>query len=172
MRLVSFSTAGALGVMLVAIGCGQEAAVPLDLGPIGQTTGAILADKSTREFLPPPDGLLDTSCGYEILVTFPVAKEYIRTFVDQDGNVVRMIITGNLVVTFTNTATGKSLTVNISGPTHISLVRGTFTSTSEGRTGGPVDGLPGLNIFSGRVDNVNGTLHGHFGGSVCEMLAP
>lgn len=169
MRHASRSTTGALALMFLAIGCGQEAATPVDVNPIGLHPGTLLASRSTREFLPPPDGLLDTSCGYEILVTFPVAKEYITTFYDQDGNVTKLIITGNLIVTFTNTATGKSLTVNISGPTHISLVRG--TSTSEGRTGGPVDGLPGLNVFSGRIDNVNGTLHGHLAGSVCEMLA-
>ena len=103
-------------------------------------------------------------------MTFPVAKEYVRAFHDQDGNVVRLIITGNLVVTLTNTATGKSLTVNISGPQHISLVRG--TNTQEGRIGGPVDGLPGLNVLSGRVDNVNGTLRGHLEESVCDVLAP
>src|SRR5438876_9176154 len=94
------------------------------------TAGSVAAVPPQTEFFPPPDGLLDTSCGYEILVTFPVAKEYVRAFHDRDGNVVRLIITGNLVVTFTNTATGKSLTVNISGPAHISLVRG--TNTAEG----------------------------------------
>jgi hypothetical protein len=172
MRRLSSSTAGALSLagMLLAIGCGQEATAPLDLRPVVQTVGASGTVPPTTEFLPPPEGLLDTSCGYEILVTFPVAKEYVRAFHDQDGNVVRLIITGNLVVTFTNTATGKSLTVNISGPSHISLVRG--TNTSEGRIGGPVDGLPGFNVFSGRVDNVNGTLRGHLEESVCDVLAP
>jgi len=132
--------------------------------------GAVAAARPTTEFLPPPDGLLDTSCGYEILVTFPVQREYLRTYFDRDGNVVKIIITGNLVVTFTNTATGQSLTSNISGPFHLNLVRG--TDTTEGRVGGPVDGLPGLNLFAGHIDNVSGRMVGHLEGSVCEMLAP
>jgi hypothetical protein len=136
----------------------------------GLSAGVAAAARPTVEFLPPPEGLLDTSCGYEILVTFPVQKEYLRTFFDRDGNVVKLIVTGNLVVTFTNTATGQSLTSNISGPFHINLVRG--TDTTEGRIGGPVDGLPGLNLFAGRIDNVSGDMVGHLEGSVCEMLAP
>jgi hypothetical protein len=131
--------------------------------------GAAAARPST-EFLPAPDGLLDTSCGYEILVTFPVQKEYLRTFFDRDGDVVKLIITGNLVVTFTNTATRESLTSNISGPFHLNFVRG--TDTSEGRQGGPVDGLPGLSLFAGRVDNIGGSIVGHLEASVCDVLAP
>ena len=132
--------------------------------------GAVAAARPTVEFLPPPDGVLDTSCGYEILVTFPRQQEYLRTYFDRDGNVVKIIVTGNLVVTFTNTATDQSLTSNISGPFHMNLVRG--TNTSEGRIGGPVDDLPGLNLFSGRIDYESGRMVGHLEGSVCEMLAP
>jgi hypothetical protein len=128
------------------------------------------AARPSVEFLPPPDGLLDHSCGYEIRVTFPVQREYQRTYFDRDGSVVKIIVTGNLVVTFTNTATGNSLTSNISGPFHTSFVR--ETSTSEGRIGGPVDGLPGLNLFAGRIDYMSGRMVGHLEGSVCEMLAP
>jgi hypothetical protein len=136
---------------------------------VGITAGAAAATQPTREFYPPPDGLLDTSCGYEILVTFPVQQEYATTFFDRDGNAVKMIISGHLVVTFTNTATLESLTANISGPAQYDLVTGTFHQ--GGLTGGPVDGLPGLNLFAGRIDET-GTMHGHFFGSVCEMLAP
>jgi hypothetical protein len=145
-------------------------ALVLGLLASGFSAGAAAAARPTVEFFPPPDGLLDTSCGYEILVTFPVQKEYLRTFFDGDGDVVKLIVTGNLVVTFTNTATGQSLTSNISGPFHVNLVRA--TDTTEGRIGGPVDGLPGLNLFAGRIDNVSGRMVGHLEGSVCEMLAP
>ena len=134
------------------------------------TAGSVAAVPPQTEFLPPPDGLLDTSCGYEILVTFPVQREYLRTYFDHDGNAVKLIVTGALVVTFTNTATGASFTANISGPSHINLVSG--ANSSEGRSGGPVDGLPGLNVFSGRVDFENRTLHGHLHANVCEVLAP
>ena len=103
-------------------------------------------------------------------MTFPVQREYLRTYFDHDGNAVKLIVTGALVVTFTNTATGASFTANISGPSHINLVSG--ANSSEGRSGGPVDGLPGLNVFSGRVDFENRTLHGHLHANVCEVLAP
>jgi hypothetical protein len=136
---------------------------------LGLSAGAAAGARPTTESYPPPDGLLDTSCGYEILVTFPVQQEYLKTFFDRDGNAVMQIITGNLVVTFTNTSTHESLTANISGPIKFDLVNGTFHQ--GGLTGGPVDGLPGLNLFAGRIDET-GTMHGHFFGSVCEMLAP
>ncbi len=62
------------------------------------------------------------------------------------------------------------MTANISGPTHANLVRGAIST--EGRTGGPVGSLPGLNLFSGRVDSVTGSMHGRLETSVCEALAP
>jgi hypothetical protein len=136
---------------------------------LGCSGGAAAATQPTREFFPPPDGLLDTSCGYEILVTFPVQQEYAKTFTDRSGNAVKMIITGRLVVTFTNISTHESLTANISGPAQFDLVSGTFHM--EGLTGGPVDGLPGLNLFAGQIDET-GAMHGHLFGSVCDMLAP
>ena len=136
---------------------------------LGCSAGAAAATRPTSEFLPPPDGLLDTSCGYEILVTFPVQQEYAKTFVDRTGSAVKMIITGHLVATFTNTSTHESLTANISGPAQFDLVSGTFHQ--EGRTGGPVDGLPGLNLFAGQIDET-GAMRGHLYGSICEMLAP
>jgi hypothetical protein len=133
------------------------------------STGTAAATQPTSEFFPPPDGLLDTSCGYEILVTFPVQREYLKTFFDRDGNAVKIVITGHLVVTFTNTGTRESITANISGPVQFDLDNGTFHQ--EGLTGGPVDGLPGLNLFAGQIDET-ATMHGHFFGSICEMLAP
>ena len=136
---------------------------------VGSSAGAAAATRPTSEFLPPPDGLLDTSCGYEILVTFPVQQEYLKTFFDHYGNAVKQIVTGHLVVTFTNTATLESLTANISGPAQFDLVNGTFHQ--EGLTGGPVDGLPGLNLFAGQIDET-GAMRGHLFGSICEMLAP
>jgi hypothetical protein len=135
----------------------------------GFSAGIATATRPTSEFFPPPDGLLDTSCGYEVLATFPVQREYLKTFFDRNDNEVKLIITGHLVVTFTNTSTLESVTVNISGPAQFDLVSGRFHQ--EGLTGGPVDGLPGLNLFAGQIDET-GTMHGHLFGSICEMLAP
>jgi hypothetical protein len=136
---------------------------------LGCSAGAAAASRPTSEFLPPPDGLLDTSCGYEILVTFPVQQEYVKTFVDRNGDAVKVIITGHLVVTFTNTGTDESVTANISGPSQFDLVDGTFHQ--GGLTGGPVDGLPGLNLFAGQIDET-GALRGHLFPSICDVLAP
>ncbi len=88
-----------LPALLLAIGLAVTSAVFV--------SGVAAAAWPSREFLPPPDGVRDTSCGYEIRVTFPVQNEYLTTFFDQVGNVVKFIVTGHLVVTFTNTATGE-----------------------------------------------------------------
>jgi hypothetical protein len=151
-RKLRISLALALGFLTSALSAGTAVAVP-----------------PTVEFLD-RTAETNTSCGYDILVTFPVQNQYLRTFFDRDGNVVKLIVTGNLVVTLTNTATSDSLTSNISGPFHLNFVRG--TDTSEGRQGGPVDGLPGLSLFAGRVDNIGGGLVGHLEASVCDVLAP
>jgi hypothetical protein len=122
-----------------------------------------------RDFLSYPDEILDDSCGYEILVTFPIQREYQTTFFDPQGNVTRVVITGRLVVTFMNVATGESLTANISGPAHFGFRSG---DTSEGRQGGQIGSKPGLIVFSGRQDWQTGALLGHVHTDVCMALAP
>jgi len=130
----------------------------------------VAAQGPTREASPLPDLIVDTSCGYTINVTFPANDEYALIFTDSDGQVTRLIITGRLVATFTNAQTGASYTANISGPSHIDFVRG--RDTQEGRIGGPVGSLPGLNIFAGRVDHVSGVMRGRLIADVCALLAP
>ena len=130
----------------------------------------VMAHGPTREAAPVPDLIVDTSCGYTINVTFPANDEYALTFTDADGQVTRMIITGRLVANFTNPLTGVSYIANISGPAHIDFVQ--ETSTQEGRIGGPVGFLPGLNVFAGRVDLVSGAMHGRLIADVCALLAP
>jgi hypothetical protein len=130
----------------------------------------VAAQGPTREAAPLPDLIVDTSCGFTVNVTFPVNDEYALTFTDSGGQVTRLIITGRLVVTFTNALTGASYTANISGPSHIDFLRG--TNTQVGRIGGPVGSLPGLNVFAGRVDFANGTMHGRLIADVCALLAP
>jgi hypothetical protein len=119
---------------------------------------------------PLPDLIQDESCGFLVDVTFPVNDQYAIVLSDGDGNVTRIIVTGHLVVTFTNHSTGESFTANISGPSHIDLVRG--TNTQEGLVGGPVGSLPGLNLVAGRVDLNTGTFRGHLLADVCALLAP
>ena len=129
-----------------------------------------VAAGQTRAPAPLPDLIEDDSCGFLVEVTFPVNDEYAITIFDRGGNPTRIIITGHLVVTFENPATGETFTANISGPSHIDLVRN--TNTQEGRIGGPVAGLPGLNLFAGRADLATGELRGHLLADVCAILAP
>jgi hypothetical protein len=97
--------------------------------------------------------IVDTTCGFEIDITFPVNRESMRTAYDANGNEMMVHITGNLVVRFENPATGKAIQTTISGPTKIDDRRGTFQET--GRTGFPVY------VHSGRIDFVGGTTVGH-----------
>jgi len=85
-------------------------------------------------------------CDFELVVTFPVNNEIVTTFFDAEGNVDRVLITGALVVTFTNTETGETLTLNIPG----SSVLVDDELTYRGRNViFPVEG--GIALVSGRV---------------------
>lgn len=123
----------------------------------------------TREPAPLPDLIEDTSCGYLIIVRFPVNGESAITIYDANGEPLRLIISGPLVVTFTNALTQETLTANISGPTVIDFVRG--TAYGFGPTGGPIAGLPGLHLLAGRVNLDSGARTGHVFADVCEALA-
>src|SRR4051812_45891755 len=123
----------------------------------------------TREPAPLPDLIEDTSCGFLVLVTFPVNQESAITIYDANGVPRRQIISGPLRVTFTNAVTQESLTANISGPTVIDFVRG--TAYQLGQIGGPIPGLPGLHLVAGRLDVNSGERTGHHFLDVCEALA-
>jgi len=121
----------------------------------------------TREAAPLPPLIEDPSCGYILDVTFPVNDEYLVSVYDNDGNLVRASITGNLVVTFTNPDTDESITANISGPF---LVDGrTGELVQAGRAGGPLVGYPFLALFAGRMTDTS--THGHLFADVCAALA-
>ena len=113
--------------------------------------------------------LVDTSCGFDVGVSYPVQNEYVTAFFDQNGNVTRLIITVRLVATFTNPANGVSLTENISGPAQINFVTGTAFGNGPGA--GPVPALgPGIWLGFGRNDLVTGQTVGHFI-PLCPLLA-
>jgi hypothetical protein len=134
-------------------------------------TGVQAATAATviREPAPLPDLIEDTSCGYLIDVTFPVNDEYAIVQYDGDGNFLRVIIQGPLVATFTNDATGESITANISGP---SIFSADGSGKLLGQIGGPVPGFAFLVLFSGYIDTVTGEFHGHLSANLCEALAP
>ena len=132
------------------------------------TVGATSATTVVREPSPLPDLITDTSCGFLVNVTFPVNDQYAISRYDANGDLVKTILQGRLVATFTNDATGKAITANISGP---SFIAPDGSVVLLGRIGGPLPGVPGLVLFSGRIDTVTGVAHGHLSADVCAILA-
>jgi hypothetical protein len=131
-------------------------------------SSVVAAVRPFKEPAPLPD-TVDTSCGYPILVTYPVNDEFLIVFSDQSGELTRGLVVGNLVVTLTNAETGASLTTNISGPTFVDFRTGAFIGT--GRWATAIDSIP-LAIVSGRIDLSDRTVRGHVHLDVCEALAP
>src|SRR5437773_3135955 len=90
----------------------------------------------TREFLPAAPFTSDAGQ----LCTFPVhfdilkQKEYATTFTDENGNPVRALVSGSLVVKMTNLTNGHSITVNASGPAEITFLSdGSQIARSKGQ---------------------------------------
>ena len=75
------------------------------------------AGAPVREFIPADDLTIEEgACDFPILVEVLVNNEYVISFFDDEGEVVRDIVQGRLVVRLTNTETGASVVRNISGP--------------------------------------------------------
>ena len=141
-----------------------SALVALALAP------SAMAASVTREPLALPDVVEDSSCGFTVLVTFPVNQQIVTSRFDADGNEVAVVITGRLVATFTNPDTGATVTANISGPSRVDR-NGAFYYL--GVFSGPdLAGHQGILIFAGRLNNDTGEFTGHVRASVCELLAP
>ena len=111
--------------------------------------GAATAAQPIREPLLIEDDVL-TLCSFPVLVEVIANKEYVTFF--EDG---RLLVTGKLFVRLTNLDDpSNSLTLNISGPAHISELseryagRGLFLLFPEDVGG------PGLLLTTGRVDVV------------------
>jgi len=66
-------------------------------------------------------------CGFPVRLDFPVNNEYQTVSTAPDGSTV-FTITGHLTVSATNQVTGKTVTVNASGP-------GSLTISPDGSTG-------------------------------------
>jgi len=99
------------------------------------------------------------ACGTTVEVTFPVDREYQQVTTDAQGN-QHIQFTGALVATFTDTATGRSVTANISGPgkNSIAYANGDFLVAATGRNLGILTPeqaatleLPELFVTSGPV---------------------
>lgn len=84
---------------------------------VGVTPSSASARKPTREPVILEDvPRLEGVCPFPVSIVFPVNREFVRTFTDREGNVVREITTGTVQAIVTNLSTGKSVRLNISGP--------------------------------------------------------
>ena len=98
------------------------------------------------------------ACGTTVDVTYPVDKEYQLVTTDAQGN-QHIKVTGALKVTLTDTATGRSVTYNISGPgTSIAYANGDFLFAATGRNfvilspeQVAMTGLPQMFVTSGPI---------------------
>ena len=115
---------------------------------------AATAGKPTREVLPPfPDAVLD-QCGFPVL-DHEEGQTVLLSFTDDQGNLVRQIITGpGLTEILTNLDTGKTLVFHIPGPGFLDLNpdgSGTFTGAGPFFFfAHPATRTPGLFYTTGR----------------------
>ena len=99
-----------------------------------------------------------TSCGFEVGVTFPTFTEFLKVLKTSDGSMT-FLVTGSVIVTYTNLATGKNITENESGPgTVTELSDGSITFRGAGIGGiflSPEDaqrfGLPTVGVITGTL---------------------
>ena len=95
-------------------------------------------------------------CGFEVRVTYPVNREFIKISKASDGSIT-ILATGSVVTSYTNLETGKTITENLSGPSKtIVFPDGSFTAVEHGRNElllGPAYaarfGLPALGVTVG-----------------------
>jgi len=83
---------------------------------------AVIAAAPSRDYLATPDYIdlgAGDACAFPVRIGFVANKEYGVTFADAQGNLLRQLIAGTLVVSLTNTLNGKSITVDISGPARV-----------------------------------------------------
>jgi hypothetical protein len=93
-----------------------------------------LADGPERVADGPPPSFTDSTCGFPLDVQVVANREVASTWIDASGAPIRTIVTGTLKVVMTNPATGKSVSLNISGPAMITYNSdGTATQVLTGR---------------------------------------
>jgi hypothetical protein len=125
-------------------------------------------------------------CGFEVLVTFPVNREFSTIFEASDGSMI-VLSTGSVTTSFTNLETGTTIIENTSGPSKTTIFPdGSFTALEHGRNElilPPTDaarfGLPTVSVVvglsarsrapDGSITSVS--LHGHVAVDVCAALS-
>jgi hypothetical protein len=130
------------------------------LGIVGGvvTAAPALAGRGPKwQFAPAAPFTLPASfCGFKIRVSFPVNKEYSKILKTTNGSVTTLI-TGASTVSNTNLSTGKTITVNLSGPEKVTtFADGSVTLRAKGRSAyalSPADarrfGLSPLGVTAG-----------------------
>jgi hypothetical protein len=119
-------------------------------------TSAAVADRPTREELPPAGDFVDTFCGFPMFVDFEQAQlATVTIFYDEAGNIVRSLVTApGLHVTITNLETGESFAHDLSGPGVLEFhADGSTTRTMTGSWGiwARMNGTRGRFITVGQV---------------------
>ncbi len=151
-------------------------AVACAIGASALISSTAMADTVTRTPSPVPSPFIFTGlCQFDVLAQAVINGEYTISFVNQNGVLVKRIVAGAFVVTFTNLSNNTSLTENISGP-------GILTFNLDGSATldilGPEAGFPGDTIGAGRtVIQISptgmGTVVSQVGNytSLCSLLA-
>jgi hypothetical protein len=106
---------------------------------------------------------VDFGCGFEVDATVTINKEFETDFYDNDGNLVRSVVTGHQVGTFVNPANGKSIVENTSSSAHYDYVHDKFVLTGRSAVFSM--------IINGRLDLTDFTLHGTVRNEICPALA-
>jgi hypothetical protein len=121
--------------------------VLLSMVTVVMTGPSALADQPIHERQPVDAVFVDGSCGFP-LEGHTTGYVLGITWIDEDGSVRRFEAYPQLRIVLMNPATGESLTVNISGPAHITEGSdGTFTLVGTGSWfwfEHPDTGAPGL----------------------------
>jgi hypothetical protein len=150
------------------------------------TASPALARGPKWQFLPAGTFILPADfCGFEIRQTSPADKEYAKVLKSSDGSMITLV-TGTLKTSFTNLSTGKTITINESGPSKTTVFPdGSITVFSHGHTGlllpPPVAqqlGMPVLSLSAGRLTfriapdgTVSLSLQGHVLLDICAALS-
>ena len=116
------------------------------------TSTAFASGKPERIYAPIPQPfVVSGSCSFDVDVIVVKNNEYFINFYDANGNVVRQLVGGSLVVTLTNLSNHHSITVNVSGPAYATFnADGSYVQKYEGLS---AIFLPNVFILtSGRVD--------------------
>jgi hypothetical protein len=73
--------------------------------------------------------------GFDLGISFETQKQTQTTFFDREGNPIRQLVTGQLVIRLTNETTGASLTTQLGGAFHIYFnADGTLTFVGTGNS--------------------------------------